>query len=104
LATDALIGAMMGPGDTVGSGYVLLHHVMGSIEGHQGAWAYPEGGMGGVSNAMAKSAIANGASIFTDQVASNIAAVETDFFRNMSLSRTWNRCCWETRVKCSGSD
>ena len=59
---------MMGPADTVGSGYVLLHHVMGSIEGQQGAWAYPEGGMGGVSNAMAKSAIARGASIFTEQV------------------------------------
>ena len=68
LATDALIGAMMGPAETVGSGYVLLHHVMGSIEGHQGAWAYPQGGMGAVSNAMAKSAIARGASIFTDQV------------------------------------
>jgi len=44
-----------------------LHHVMGTIEGQQGAWAYPEGGMGGVSNAMAKSAIARGASIFTEQ-------------------------------------
>jgi len=67
LATDALIGAMMGPADTVGSGYVLLHHVMGSIEGQQGAWAYPQGGMGSVSNAMARSAVARGASIFTDQ-------------------------------------
>jgi phytoene dehydrogenase-like protein len=40
----------------------------GGIEGCQGAWAYPEGGMGAVSSAMAKSAISNGAHIFTDQV------------------------------------
>ena len=30
---------------SLGSGYVLLHHVMGGVEGRQGAWAYPEGGM-----------------------------------------------------------
>lgn len=29
---------------SIGSGYVLLHHVMGGVEGKQGAWAYPEGG------------------------------------------------------------
>ena len=53
LATDAVIGAMLCP-ETPGSGYVLLHHVMGGVEGHKGAWAYVEGGMGGVSLAMAK--------------------------------------------------
>ena len=42
LATDAVIGAMLSP-DTPGSGYVLLHHVMGGVEGHKGAWAYVEG-------------------------------------------------------------
>jgi hypothetical protein len=34
LATDAVIGAMMSP-HTPGSGYVLLHHVMGGVEGHK---------------------------------------------------------------------
>lgn len=67
LATDAVIGAMMGP-RCAGSGYVLLHHVMGEIEGRQGAWAYPQGGMGAVSDAMARSARARGVHIFTDQV------------------------------------
>ena len=37
LATDAVIGAMLCP-ETPGSGYVLLHHVMGGVEGHKGAW------------------------------------------------------------------
>ena len=62
LATDACIGAMISP-NTPGSGYVLLHHVMGELEGVKGAWGYPEGGMGGVSNAIAKSAITSGAEI-----------------------------------------
>lgn len=33
-----------------GSGYVLLHHVMGVTEGLRGIWSYVEGGMGGISN------------------------------------------------------
>ena len=32
LATDGLIGAMLGP-DDIGTGYVLLHHVMGDLDG-----------------------------------------------------------------------
>jgi hypothetical protein len=55
LATDACIGAWLSPA-TPGSGYVLLHHVMGEIEGVKGAWGYPEGGMGAVSEAIASSA------------------------------------------------
>jgi phytoene dehydrogenase-like protein len=35
LATDAVIGAMMSP-ETPGSGYVLLHHVMGETDGARG--------------------------------------------------------------------
>ena len=50
-----------------GSGYVLLHHVMGELEGVRGAWGYPEGGMGAVSGAIAKAALAAGANIFTEQ-------------------------------------
>ncbi|AQK43201.1 hypothetical protein ZEAMMB73_Zm00001d025204 [Zea mays] len=39
LATDAVIGAMTGV-HTPGSGYVLLHHVMGETGGQRGVWAY----------------------------------------------------------------
>ncbi|XP_039767536.1 pyridine nucleotide-disulfide oxidoreductase domain-containing protein 2 isoform X2 [Ornithorhynchus anatinus] len=66
LATDAVIGAMTSP-HTPGSGYVLLHHVMGSLEGQKGAWGYVEGGMGAVSQAIANSAAARGADIFTEK-------------------------------------
>ncbi|XP_052219667.1 pyridine nucleotide-disulfide oxidoreductase domain-containing protein 2-like isoform X2 [Dreissena polymorpha] len=66
LATDAVIGAMISP-DTPGSGYVLLHHVMGEIEGVKGAWGYVEGGMGAVSQAIANCAMDRGASVFTNK-------------------------------------
>ena len=53
--------------DTPGSGYELLHHVMGELDGIRGAWGYPEGGMGAVSGAIAKSALAAGTEIFTEK-------------------------------------
>ena len=65
LATDSCIGAMISP-ETPGSGYVLLHHVMGETEGIRGAWGNPEGGMGAVSDSIAKSAMAARAHLFTD--------------------------------------
>ncbi|PRP84283.1 pyridine nucleotide-disulfide oxidoreductase domain-containing protein 2 [Planoprotostelium fungivorum] len=64
LATDAVIGSTNGV-DQIGSGYVLLHHVMGSINGHRGRWAYVKGGMGKISELMANDACAHGASIYT---------------------------------------
>ncbi|KAI9561981.1 putative oxidoreductase [Daphnia sinensis] len=86
LATDAVIGAMMGP-NSIGSGYVLLHHVMGGVEGKQGAWAYPEGGMGGVSSAMAKSATVKEIMVDDDgSVAGVRLADETEILSKVVLS------------------
>ena len=48
--------------------YVLLHHVMGELEGIKGAWGYVEGGMGAVSMAIARSAASHGAEIYTNKV------------------------------------
>ncbi|XP_067155642.1 pyridine nucleotide-disulfide oxidoreductase domain-containing protein 2 isoform X4 [Apteryx mantelli] len=67
LATDAVIGAMASP-RTPGSGYVLLHHVMGTLEGQRGAWGYVAGGMGALSQAIASAAAARGAHIFAEKV------------------------------------
>lgn len=66
LGTDAVIGAMTSPSNP-GSGYVLLHHVMGEVEDERGAWGYVEGGMGGVSKAIANAAMSYGVDIFTDK-------------------------------------
>lgn len=65
LGTDGVIGAWISP-YSAGSGYVLLHHVMGGIDGLPGAWGYAEGGMGAVSAAIASSAREAGADIFTN--------------------------------------
>lgn len=48
--------------------YVLLHHVMGELEKEKGAWGYVEGGMGGVSKAIASAAQSFGVDIFTEKV------------------------------------
>ncbi|XP_010136869.1 PREDICTED: pyridine nucleotide-disulfide oxidoreductase domain-containing protein 2, partial [Buceros rhinoceros silvestris] len=71
LATDAVIGAMASP-HTPGSGYVLLHHVMGELEGQRGAWGYVAGGMGALSEAIARAAAAQGAHIFAEKVVCHV--------------------------------
>ncbi|KAM6306536.1 LOW QUALITY PROTEIN: pyridine nucleotide-disulfide oxidoreductase domain-containing protein 2 [Aegotheles albertisi] len=71
LATDAVIGAMASP-YTPGSGYVLLHHVMGELEGQRGAWGYVAGGMGALSQAIARAAAALGAHIFTEKAVCHV--------------------------------
>lgn len=48
--------------------YVLLHHVMGELEGRKNAWGYAEGGMGGVSQSIARAAKSYGATLHTDCV------------------------------------
>ena len=55
LATDAIIGAMASP-STPGTGYVLFHHVMGETGGRRGVWGYVRGGMGGLTQALARAA------------------------------------------------
>jgi phytoene dehydrogenase-like protein len=72
LATQAIIGAWCGP-MTPGSAYVLMHHWIGEIDGHAGAWGWVKGGMGGVSRAMARSAEAAGAEIRTDAEVERVA-------------------------------
>lgn len=64
LATDAVIGSMASV-NTPGSGYVLLHHVMGETDGSRGVWSYVEGGMGSVSLAISHAAKEAGAHIVT---------------------------------------
>ncbi|NXA42304.1 PYRD2 protein, partial [Eudromia elegans] len=71
LATDAVIGAMGSP-RTPGSGYVLLHHAMGVLQGRRGAWGYVAGGMGALSGALACAAAARGAHVFTEKPVSRV--------------------------------
>jgi phytoene dehydrogenase-like protein len=62
LATDAVIGAMAAP-SMPGTAYVLFHHVMGETNGKRGVWGYVRGGMGGLTQAIAKAATDMGVEI-----------------------------------------
>uniref|UniRef100_H0X8I0 Pyridine nucleotide-disulfide oxidoreductase domain-containing protein 2 n=2 Tax=Otolemur garnettii TaxID=30611 RepID=H0X8I0_OTOGA len=84
LATDAVIGAMASP-HTQGSGYVLLHHVMGGLEGMRGAWGYVQGGMGALSDAIASSATTHGASIFTEKAVAKVQVSSDGCVRGVVL-------------------
>jgi phytoene dehydrogenase-like protein len=64
LATDAVIGAMASP-SMPGTAYVLFHHVMGETNGKRGVWGYVRGGMGSLTQALAKVARGYGADIRT---------------------------------------
>jgi phytoene dehydrogenase-like protein len=65
LATDAVIGAMASP-SVPGTAYVLFHHVMGETNGKRGVWGYVRGGMGGLTQALAKAAQGLGVKILCE--------------------------------------
>ena len=54
-STSGIIGTFMGP-RTPGTGYVLLHHYLGDIDGVFRAWGFARGGTGGLSQAIASAA------------------------------------------------
>jgi len=65
LGFDGVVGNFASP-YTPGSAYVLLHHVFGEVNGIKGAWGHAIGGMGAITQAMARAALAAGAEIRTD--------------------------------------
>ena len=75
-AFDGVIGAFAAP-TTPGTAYVLLHHCFGEVNGKPGAWGHAIGGMGAITQAMAKSAVEAGVDIRTDAKVARIE-VETD--------------------------
>jgi phytoene dehydrogenase-like protein len=64
LSVSGVIGTWAGP-RSAGTAYVMLHHHVGEVDGQSAAWGFPRGGMGGVTQAMAKAATALGAEIRT---------------------------------------
>jgi phytoene dehydrogenase-like protein len=62
---DAQVGHFASP-YSPGSAYVLLHHAFGEVSGKRGTWGHAMGGMGAVSEAIAKEARTRGVEITTD--------------------------------------
>ncbi len=72
LAVNGVIGTWAGPYEP-GTAYVMAHHSIGDVgDGQLGSWGYPEGGMGGVSEAIARSARSFGAEIRTNARVSRV--------------------------------
>jgi phytoene dehydrogenase-like protein len=59
---DGIVGNYASP-YTPGSAYVLLHHVFGEVNGKKGVWGHAIGGMGAITQAMARAAAARGVNI-----------------------------------------
>ena len=62
---DSVVGNFASP-YTPGSAYVLLHHVFGEVNGKPGTWGHAIGGMGAITQAMAREAAARGVEISLD--------------------------------------
>src|SRR5690606_24195386 len=62
---DGVVGNYASP-YMPGTAYVLLHHVFGEVNGNRGAWGHAIGGMGAITQAMAKAARAKGVDIRTN--------------------------------------
>ncbi|HEY0132255.1 MAG TPA: NAD(P)/FAD-dependent oxidoreductase [Allosphingosinicella sp.] len=62
---DAVVGNYASPYDP-GSAYVLLHHLFGEAAGVAGAWGHAIGGMGAITQAMARAARSKGVEIVLD--------------------------------------
>jgi phytoene dehydrogenase-like protein len=62
---DGVVGTYASP-YSPGTAYVLLHHVFGEVNGKKGVWGHAIGGMGAITQAMAKACAALGVDIRTD--------------------------------------
>lgn len=65
MASPGIIGTALGV-YSPGSSYILLHHVMGDVDGNIGAWGLARGGMGAISNAIAGAVQEHGGEIRTN--------------------------------------
>src|SRR3984893_2260120 len=64
LGFDAVVGNYASP-YTPGTAYVLLHHAFGEVNGKKRVWGHAIGGMGAITQAMAKAASIHGVEIET---------------------------------------
>ena len=75
LSVSGVIGTWAGP-RSAGTAYVMAHHHVGDLgDGRVGAWGFPRGGMGGVTQALAAAARSFGAEI---RMGAPVAAITTN--------------------------
>ncbi|WP_448582159.1 phytoene desaturase family protein [Thermaurantiacus sp.] len=72
---DSIVGTWASP-FMPGTGYVLLHHVFGEVNGVKGAWGHALGGMGAITQAMRAACAAAGVTIETDAPVARVLVVD----------------------------
>ena len=65
LGFDGIVGTYASPYEA-GTGYVLLHHCWGEVNGKRGTWGHAVGGMGAITQAMARSCAERGVDVHTN--------------------------------------
>jgi phytoene dehydrogenase-like protein len=68
---DAIVGNYASP-YAAGSAYVMLHHAFGEVNGRKGVWGHAIGGMGAITEAMARAAREAGAEIICEAGAQEV--------------------------------
>ena len=71
LGFDGIVGTYASP-YAAGAGYVLLHHCWGEVNGRKGVWGHAIGGMGAITQAMARASAERGVEIRTNVGVSEI--------------------------------
>jgi len=70
-AFDGVVGNYA-DSQTPGTAYVLMHHAFGEVNGKKGVWGHAVGGMGAITQAMARSADTKGVEIETDKAVAKL--------------------------------
>jgi phytoene dehydrogenase-like protein len=71
LGFDGIVGTYDSP-YAAGTGYVLLHHCWGEVNGKKGAWGHAIGGMGAITQAIARACAVRNVDIRTNRAVSEI--------------------------------
>ena len=82
IASTGVVGVWAGP-RTPGTAYNLLHHALGELDGMGGVWGQVVGGMGAISNAIARSAESHGATILTE---AEVASIDVEGGRTVGVT------------------
>ncbi len=81
---DAVVGNYASP-YTPGTAYVLLHHAFGEVNGKRRVWGHAIGGMGAITQAMAKAAASHGVEIETGAAVREVI-IEREHARGVVLA------------------
>ena len=107
MASPGIIGTALGV-ESPGSAYILLHHVMGDVDGNVGAWGLARGGMGAISHAIASALREAGGELRTEAGVPHLYARDREdlallIASTQALSPVQNHCYSLNRLLLHGT-